>query len=66
MINKSAFTNPGPDYGGVTLWMLNDKLEKEEICRQLDAICHAGIHAVITRTFNGLRTQYLSEEWMAD
>ncbi|MBN2581599.1 MAG: hypothetical protein JXL80_00925 [Planctomycetes bacterium] len=58
------FRNPGAEYRGVTLWMLNDKLEVEEIVRQFDGIRAAGWGAVIGRTFNGLLTEYLSEEWM--
>lgn len=58
------FKNPGGNYRGVTLWMLNDKLEKQEIIRQLESFYQAGWGAVITRTFMGLRTKYLSEEWM--
>jgi len=45
--------------------MLNDLLESDEIARQLRGFRDAGWGAVITRTFNGLRTEYLGEEWMA-
>lgn len=58
------FKNPGTNYRGVTLWMLNDRLEKDEAIRQLKSFYDAGWGAVITRTFMGLRTMYLSEEWM--
>ena len=63
-MDKQIFAEPGMEYRGVTLWMLNDKLEPEEIARQLEGLYKAGWGAVITRTFNGLRTEYLSEEWM--
>jgi len=63
-MDKQIFADPGTEYRGVTLWMLNDKLEQEEIARQLGGLYEAGWGAVITRTFNGLRTEYLSEEWM--
>ncbi|MFC1717713.1 glycosyl hydrolase [Candidatus Poribacteria bacterium] len=63
-MNKQVFADPGIPYRGVTLWMLNDKLEVDEIARQLRGFHKAGWGAVITRTFNGLRTEYLSEEWM--
>ena len=58
------FANPGPEYRGVTLWMLNDQLETGEIARQLEGFKRAGWGAVITRTFNGLRTEYLGQDWM--
>ena len=63
-MNLRTFSNPGAAYRGVTLWMLNDKLEKSEIARQLRGFREAGWGAVITRTFNGLLTKYLSNEWM--
>ena len=63
-MNKKIFENPGTPYRGVTLWMLNDRLELDEIARQLEGLHKAGWGAVITRTFNGLLTEYLSEEWM--
>ncbi|MDH7570421.1 MAG: glycosyl hydrolase, partial [Armatimonadota bacterium] len=64
-MNREEFRNPPPAYRGVALWMLNDKLEEDEIARQLEGIAAAGWGALIARTFNGLRTEYLSEEWMA-
>ncbi len=48
----------------VTLWMLNDYLEDEELTRQLHGFAEAGYGTVITRTFDGLRTPYLSDEFM--
>ncbi len=62
-MNRSEFLHPGNEYRGVTLWMLNDELEEEEISRQVRTFAHAGWGALITRTFNGLRTEYLSEDW---
>ncbi|MFW6309452.1 MAG: glycosyl hydrolase, partial [bacterium] len=45
--------------------MLNDRLEKDEIIRQLHSLKDAGLGAAIIRTFNGLQTDYLGEEWMS-
>ena len=63
-MNQTEFLNPGAAYRGVTLWMLNDKLEPDEIVRQLRGFRAAGWGALIGRTFVGLRTKYLSDEWM--
>jgi len=63
-VNQTEFLNPGATYRGVTLWMLNDKLEPDEIVRQLRSFKAAGWGALIGRTFVGLRTKYLSDEWM--
>ena len=64
-MDATVFENPGSEYRGVTLWMLNDKLEEEEISRQLKGFHEAGWGAAIGRTFNGLLTPYLGDEWMA-
>jgi len=63
-MDRAEFASPGTGYRGVTLWMLNDVLERDEIARQLEGIHEAGWGAVIGRTFSGLLTQYLSDEWM--
>ena len=63
-MQPSLFRTPPNEFRGVTLWMLNDELEEEELRRQLREIHDKGIGAVIPRTFMGLRTEYLSEEWM--
>ena len=63
-MNRSEFRNPAPEFRAATLWMLNDRLEVDELRRQLREIHDKGIGAVIPRTFMGLRTEYLSEEWM--
>ena len=63
-MRPSDFSAPTTAHRGVTLWMLNDKLDKEEIVRQLRGFRAAGWGAVITRTFSGLLTRYLSPEWM--
>jgi hypothetical protein len=64
-MDEAQFADPGPAYRGVALWMLNDRLEAGEIARQLAGFKAAGWGAVITRTFNGLCTPYLSDAWMA-
>jgi hypothetical protein len=47
----------------VVLWFWNDRLQHDEITRQFEQLAAAGIGAVIPRTFNGLETEYLSEEF---
>ncbi len=64
-MDREQFRDPAAEYRGVTLWMLNDRLEAEQLRRQLAGIRQAGWGAVITRTFDGLMTPYLSEEWMS-
>jgi hypothetical protein len=45
--------------------MLNDRLEDDELVRQLEGIRAAGFGSVIARTFNGLRSDYPGEGFMA-
>ena len=63
-MDRGQFRDPALAYRGVTLWMLNDRLDGDELERQLAGFRDAGWGAVITRTFDGLLTPYLSEEWM--
>jgi len=63
-LDLAEFRNPGLAYRGVTLWFLNDKLETGEALRQLRGFKEAGWGAVITRTFMGIRTPYLSADWL--
>ncbi len=62
-MKHDEFHRPGREYRGVTLWMLNDALEPAELRRQVRGFSDAGWGALITRTFNGLGTRYLSDEW---
>lgn len=63
-LDPAVFAQPAGLWRGVTLWMLNDRLDRTELRRQLGEIRAAGIHTVITRTFVGLQTPYLGDEWM--
>ncbi|NLF31226.1 MAG: hypothetical protein GX591_10120 [Planctomycetes bacterium] len=65
MLDRSEFEAPSAAYRGVTLWMLNDRLQTDQVVEQLEGFHRAGWGAVIGRTFNGLLTRYLSDEWMA-
>lgn len=63
-MNHGEFRQPSAQYRGVTLWMLNDKLELDEILAQMEGFRDAGWGALIGRTFNGLLTEYLGDQWM--
>jgi hypothetical protein len=64
-LDAEAFAHPGPQYRGVVLWMLNDKIEQGEAVRQLRGFAAAGWGAIITRTYMGTRITYLSDEWLS-
>jgi hypothetical protein len=63
-LDADTFRSPGPEYRGVTLWFLNDRLEESEVARQLRGFRDAGWGAIIARAFMGVRTPYLSAEWI--
>jgi hypothetical protein len=63
-LDARTFRDPQGLPRGVTLWMLNDRLDAREMTRQLEGFAEAGWGAAITRTYNGLMTEYLSEEYM--
>jgi len=51
-------------FGGTTFWMLNDKLEDEDIIYQIKEMQSKGIYAFIARTYIGLKSDYPGEEFM--
>ncbi len=63
-VDTVVFQNPGPVFRGVTLWMLNDRIDLDEAERQLRGFRDAGWGAVITRSFRGAMVPYMSPEWL--
>ncbi|MFM9330106.1 glycosyl hydrolase [Paenibacillus mesotrionivorans] len=57
--------NPPAMYRSVPLWSWNDKLEPEELERQLEEMKQAGIGGFFMHARAGLETTYMEEEWMA-
>ncbi|MGI6082894.1 MAG: glycosyl hydrolase, partial [Limnochordia bacterium] len=64
-MERKEFAAPGRQYRAVHLWMLNDALHPAEIRRQIASLAEAGCGSIIARTYMGLRTEYLSPEYMA-
>lgn len=57
--------NPPVQYRSVPLWSWNDKLESEELERQIEEMHKAGIGGFFMHARGGLLTPYMSEEWMS-
>ena len=57
-MNSRLFQNPPPDCRGTDFWMLNDKLDNDELLRQLRGMHAQGINSVIARTYIGLKSDY--------
>lgn len=52
------------DYQGIPFWSWNDKLEEERLKEQVDWIQQMGMGGFFMHARGGLKTPYLSEEWM--
>ncbi len=57
------FKSPDPIYRGTDFWMLNDRLDDDEIRWQVKEFHDKGMHEFIARTYVGLRTDYPGPEW---
>ena len=53
------------DYAPVPFWSWNNKLEKEELVRQIDEMKSVGCGGFVLHARTGLKTEYLSDEWFA-
>lgn len=60
---KGLEDNPAA-YQSVPFWSWNDKLDKDTLVRQIDWMKDNGIGGFFMHARGGLRTPYLSEEWM--
>ncbi|MFW5844711.1 MAG: hypothetical protein ACOCXJ_00630 [Planctomycetota bacterium] len=60
MSTATEFPIPERD---VLLWFWNDRLHEEHLLPQVDAIAAAGFSTIIPRTYVGLTTPYLGEEF---
>ena len=48
----------------IPFWSWNDKLESKELCRQIDWMSENEIGGFFMHARGGLKTEYLSDEWM--
>ncbi|WP_145021142.1 glycosyl hydrolase [Paenibacillus sp. Y412MC10] len=56
--------SPPSRYRPVPLWSWNDKLDQEELIRQIEEMHRAGIGGFFMHARGGLQTPYMGEEWM--
>ena len=57
------FSNPSCQYRGAPFWSWNDRMEPEEVRRQVRDFHAAGIGGFFMHSRGGLETPFLSEEW---
>lgn len=62
-MKKYTFQKPDDIYRGLELWMINDRLEDDEIIHQVEEFKKKGIYSVIFRTYNGLYSDYPGPEF---
>lgn len=58
--------HPGVEYRSAPFWGWNDKLDQQELRRQLRDMKDKGMGGTFIHSREGLETPYLSEEWMED
>ena len=63
-LNEKLFQNPTCEYRGTPFWAWNDKLEKDELVRQIGELKEMGFGGFHMHSRAGMATNYLSEEFM--
>ena len=60
---KVQFKSPPKGYGPVAFWSLNDRLDENEVRRQVGDLADAHLGGFFMHAREGLETPYLSDEW---
>ena len=63
-LSSELFRNPTSEYRGTPFWAWNCKLEKDELCRQIDVFKEMGLGGFHMHVRTGMATPYLSDEYM--
>ncbi|MGC8573795.1 MAG: hypothetical protein ACP5L0_07385, partial [Caldisphaera sp.] len=63
-MNLKFFKSPEAIYRAYPFFSLNDKLDKDELERQIDEFADKGYGGVFLHSRVGLVTGYLSSDWM--
>ena len=63
-LNEALFQKPTCEYRGTPFWAWNDKLNKEELVRQIGELKEMGFGGFHMHSRAGMATNYLSEEFM--
>jgi sugar phosphate isomerase/epimerase len=51
------------EYGSIPFWSWNDRLQPDELRRQINVMHRLGMNGFFMHARGGLETEYLSEEW---
>ncbi|MBQ6948023.1 MAG: hypothetical protein IJN42_08235, partial [Clostridia bacterium] len=63
-LSVDLFKNPTSEYRATPFWSWNAKLDKDQLCRQIDHFKEMGLGGFHMHTRTGLATEYLSDEYM--
>lgn len=56
-------SDPEPDYRPLPFWSWNDKLDPDELRRQIHLMKQSGVGGYFMHARSGLKTEYLSPDW---
>ncbi len=62
-MDDNLFSHPPKEYRSLPFWSWNDKLEPEELRRQISLFDKQGIGGFFMHSREGLETEYLGQEW---
>ncbi|MBP0990240.1 MAG: hypothetical protein J5874_03575 [Oscillospiraceae bacterium] len=62
---KERFDSDMTEWKPIPFWSWNDKLDPQELCRQIKWMKDVGIGGFFMHARGGLKTEYLSDEWMS-
>lgn len=61
---RAEFANPSARYRGAPFWSWNDRLQVEELVRQVHDMREHGMGGFFMHSREGLETEYMGLEWM--
>ncbi len=61
--DEALFKNPPSEFRGAPFWSINDKLDPEEVMRQVGLLDEGGYGGAFFHAREGLVTPFLGEEW---
>ena len=63
-LSPEDFRNPSSEYRATPFWAWNNKLDKDELCRQIEQFKKMGFGGFHMHVRTGMATEYLGDEYM--
>ena len=60
-----AFRNPGAIFRGAPFWSWNNRLDSDQLCRQIGIFKQMGIGGFHIHPRTGMNTPYMGDEYMS-